>query len=206
MRKSGFFALALAFALLAPPAIGRADSQGDEEALREMADCAKIEKFAERIFCYDHIAIGAWHMMASSRAGIFMSTLSVADHDDRWVRPKLLLACEEKVVLIFINWRHTLEEGLKRTSGKPTITVRLAGGTSETHPWEFAAENRVTYLRGQQADQNAARVEFIGRMIRAGTLTVRVALGPGSEVVAEYKLQGLADAIKPLRDSCGLGS
>ena len=206
MRKSGFFALALAFALLAPPAFGRADSQGDEEALRVMADCAKIEKFAERIPCYDDIAIGVWHMMASSRAGIFMSTLSVSDHDDKWVRPKLLLACEEKVVLVFINWRHTLEEGLKRTSGTPTITVRLAGGTSETHPWEFAAENRVTYLRGQQADQNAARVEFIGRMIRAGTLTVRVALGPGSEVVAEYKLQGLADAIKPLRDSCGLSS
>ena len=70
----------------------------------------------------------------------------------------------------------------------------------------FAAENRVTYPQGQHADQNAARVDFIGRMIQAGNLTVRVALGQGSEVVAEYNLRGLADAIKPLRDSCGLTS
>lgn len=206
MKKTSFFAFALAFAVAAQLANGPAASQGDEDALREMANCAKIESLRERIACYNDIAIGAWHMMVSSKGGVFMSTLSVADHDDRFVRPKLLLACDEKVVLVFINWRHYLEDLFKRGTGNPTVTVQLAEGGFESFPWEFAAANRITYLRGQRSDQNAARVEFIGRMIRAGTITVRVALGQGTPVVAEYKLRGLDNAIKPLRDSCGLSS
>ena len=152
----------------------RAASKGDDEALRTMAFCAKIESLQERMPCYNDLSIGTWHMMVSTRGGVYMSTLSVASHQDRFVRPKLLLACDDKTVLVFINWRDALESALKGAAANPIITVKFDGGSFESSAWEFAAGNRITYLRGQTAGSNAARLRFINRLIRAQSLTVRV--------------------------------
>ena len=52
-----------------------------------------------------------------SQGGVFMSTPSVAVHDEVFVRPK-------QVFLVFINWRDVLE-AFKRSPGNPVVTVKF---------------------------------------------------------------------------------
>ncbi|SOC51452.1 type VI secretion system protein VasI [Chromohalobacter canadensis] len=178
---------------------------------REIAKCAEKESDAARLICYDKLAeslgvdepvttstkgSGEWSV-TTRRSLIDDSTnvyLSVQSEETvrsgyNTVRPSLHVRCKENTTNVFLTWNLYL--GLDETR----MLTRFDKAKATTKTWSISTDNKAVFVRGSD-------IGFAKRMMRHEKLLTQITPYGESPVVATFKIGGLSEAIKPLRNAC----
>lgn len=185
-------------------------------ASADPSTCATIDADLDRLACYDREvgrtpkvveaeSHGEWEVEVSKSA--FEDTTEVyvglaptenvpCDIVGSGNDTRLILRCSENATSIFIATSNChLVSG---HGGNGRVDVRLDSEPSFQSNMDESTDNKALGLwSGGEA------IPFIKRMIGKETMLVRFSAYNQSPVTAEFKIAGLEEALKPLRESCG---
>lgn len=180
----------------------------------QMAECGLKKNNVERLECYDNLAenIGATHPTVSSTesSGKWTTNKEVSPLDDSvnyylsvesdqpisnryggTVTPVLTIRCKENTTAISIWWGVFL--GIDSTS----VTYRIDDEKAHTSQWSISTKREHTgKWRGSTS------IPFIKKLFGRKTLLLQVTPYGENSVLTNFKISGLKDAIKPLRNTC----
>lgn len=101
----------------------------------------------------------------------------------------LVLRCSGGSTEVYIGWRDYL-------GSEAYVTSRIGEEDARTREWSVSTNKTATFYPGDDSS-------FILRLLRAETFAARVIPYNENRVTAVWKLDGLEDAIVPLREACG---
>lgn len=104
--------------------------------------------------------------------------------------PSLVIRCKSNTTNVFIAW-------LDRMSYRDTmpVTTRLDSEKAQTLDWSLSTNNEATFFPGKD-------YVFAKKMIDHSELIARTTPRGENPVTAYFDLDGLPEAIKPLREAC----
>lgn len=197
------YVIAAALCLLVPGAPTRA----------EIARCLTIENSLDRLACYDEEAGYAPEVQEETTGNgdwrVRTETSKIDDSDNVWVSlssqeqtscpyksgsHSIHIACRENSTNLWIHFGDCFMSSIQ---GKGRVTYRLDSEKAQTQQFRESNNNMALGLwSGGQA------IPFIKKMIGHDRLIVRATPFSDSTVTAEYRISGLDEAVKPLREAC----
>ncbi len=176
---------------------------------QSIQECAKIESDADRLSCFDSLAESeplqeieeGWIVdqdedpLDDSRR---VTLVNVSEQgESRFGRPiVLVLRCSGNSTEIYINWQDYLG------SDNVRVTHRIGSDDAESLVWSLSTSNEATFyprseqellLRMIEIEQSSSGQKFVARTTPYNE----------SPTTAIWNLDGLAEAIVPLREACG---
>ena len=188
-----------------------AAAQTDEDLQTELAKCAVEEGQLTRLACYDAIAesIGVDGPQPGPASGATVGEWLLQDEvnpidDSRTVtlilvagegassfnRPiALILRCGSGETQVYINWNDYLGSSAR-------VTYRVGSLDAETRSWGLSTDSQATFYPRDEVD-------FINSLMGASSFIAQVTPYNESPKTAIFDTAGLAEAIVPLRETCG---
>ncbi len=105
------------------------------------------------------------------------------------VTPKLIIRCKEGKTNAYITW--DLYLGLDST----TMLTRLDKEAAVTKSWSISTDNKAVFVSGSD-------IAFAKQLMEHQALLAQITPYGESPVMANFELEGLTEAIKPLREEC----
>lgn len=105
--------------------------------------------------------------------------------------PLLMLRCERGKLSVFINWIDHL--GIVAAD----VSAQLGAAPAERQKWKHATSNRATFYPG-----NAKK--FVRSLLAVDRFTAEITPQREATISAVFLLQGLADALTPLKAACDI--
>ena len=105
------------------------------------------------------------------------------------VTPSLVIRCSEAETNVFIGWKVYL--GLDQTE----ILTRFDSTQAQTKTWSISTDHKAAFVQGSD-------VAFAKKMMNHGKLLAQVTPYAEVPVTATFNIEGLREAIKPLRNAC----
>jgi type VI secretion system protein VasI len=184
---------------------------GQTNLTQEIAKCAAIASDLERLVCFDALArtqgldrpqsravplaeVGSWQVrdqvnpLDDTRTVdlALVATGGAAAGD----RPAILnLRCQSGETEVYINWRTHLGSGAQ-------VATRIGAAEVDRRQWSTSSNQQATFYPRNDA------VAFIKALMAADRLVAQVAPSAGNPITAAFDTDGLANAVKPLRQSC----
>ena len=180
------------------------------------ARCAVITDPEHRLRCYDVLRkgpdssqgenqpaqsagrrIGNWIVIEerTNLAGDSKPVLLVlAAHEGRSLSgkaPLLILRCQRGNLDVYINWIDYLGPV------PADVSTQLGAGSAERKTWKHSTDNRATFYPGN-------KTKLVKSLLTVDRFSAQVTPFRQSPITAVFELQGLADALAPLRSACGL--
>lgn len=177
---------------------------------KEVAKCAAVSNDINRLECYDNLAksnkLAPNSNIKSANKGDWKVNIDVNPLDDsktvilsiysnenirtgfRNQKIPLIIRCKSNTTDLYINWANYL--GLDSTN----VTTRIDKDNAITEKWVLSTDNKATFAR------NA--ISLAKRMLQGSTLIAQTTPYSESPVMVTFNLDGLQEAIKPLRETC----
>jgi type VI secretion system protein VasI len=181
-----------------------------EDALGE---CAAITGSFKRLDCYDALAgefrptqsegetapAGAWKVEQldsgiSGVANVYLVVKAVEkiQGDDGEVRPTLVVRCEDNNTAVMFHFARFIDHS------RAEAAMRIDDGEITGASLKMSASGKAFgYWRGDRA------IPFIKRLLGGKRLLVEVAPFGARPVLAEFPIEGVDEAVAPLRKACG---
>ena len=184
----------------------------EELIIKDIEKCASISSITSRIICYDDLALslnlvkskdktikskGKW-ILNEEKSPIDDSvnvTLYVESNEpitDKYRKkqtPTLILRCSENTTNAFINW------GMFLGSDYADVLVRLDKEKAKTSSWLISTNHESIFAK--------KNISFIKKLMKHETLLTQITPYGENPVMTTFDIQGLKEAIKPLRKACG---
>lgn len=178
-----------------------------------IARCLTIGNSLDRLACYDQeagygpevreeaIGTGDWRVRSETSkiddtTNVWVSLLS----EDQTSCPyksgnhSIHMACRENSTNLWIHFGDCFMSSIQ---GKGRVTYRLDSDKAQTQNFRESNNNMALGLwSGGQA------IPFIKKMMGHDRLIVRATPFSDSTVTAEYRISGLEEAVRPLREAC----
>ena len=103
----------------------------------------------------------------------------------------LVLRCSSGETEAYINWHDYLGN-----DDTVSVTSRIGSGDAKTSAWGNSTDNQGTFFR------DGGTRQFIGSLMEADSFVARTTPYNESPVTAVWDLDGLAEAVMPLREAC----
>lgn len=100
----------------------------------------------------------------------------------------LVARCSSNKTDIYINWNDYL-------GSEAQVLTRVGTNTAETANWSMSTDSKGTFHRNPE--------NFIRELLETNKLVAQTTPYGESPVTAIFNLEGIANAIKPLRETCG---
>lgn len=177
----------------------------------DMADaCARIDNNDQRLLCYDLLfrksvstsTVSQWEVKQEKSKiddseNVYMSVDSLEIHSRSFGQPdhlRLMIFCRERRTDVFIQFAG---EYMSDIQGGGRTTFRL--DKNKAFEMNLIASTSHKAL-GLPTSEN---LKFVKSLFGGKNLFVRAAPYNQSAVSADFPVQGLEEAIKPLRSACG---
>ena len=178
---------------------------------KELAKCATIEGELARLDCFDHLTdragltkkakketikgSGKWKVSTEKNpiddSVTAVAALTADSGASKWNHPiTLILRCQSKKSDAFINWDSYLG------SDQISTLVRIDNEEAKTTEWNLSTDHNAAFYPG-----NAA-LDFITSLSKAKKLVAQVTPYSESPITAIFDLNGILNAVKPLKDAC----
>lgn len=105
------------------------------------------------------------------------------------VTPLLFVRCSEAKTNVYVSWDIYL--GLEQTE----MLIRFDRAPAQTKTWSISTDSKAVFVRGGD-------VNFAKKMMHHGKLLAQITPYGESPVTAVFNIEGLKEAIKPLRRAC----
>jgi len=177
-----------------------------------LADCAAIAGSFKRLDCYDALAreygpnqaesatgpTGKWkveHRQSgiSGAADVYMVVKAVEkiQGEDGQVRPVLVVRCENKITAVIFNFARFIEQS------RAEIALRIDDGEVVAASLKMSASGKAFgFWQGDEA------IPFVKGLLGGKRLLVEVTPFGARPVLAEFPVEGLDEAVAPLRKAC----
>lgn len=175
--------------------------------------CAAIAGSFKRLDCYDALAreygatqskgettsAGAWKVEQldsgiSGAANVYLVVKAVEkiQGDDGEVRPTLVVRCEDNITAVIFHFARFIDHSRAESA------MRIDDGVVMGASLKMSGSGKAFgYWRGDQA------IPFIKSLLGGKRLLVEVAPFNARAVLAEFPIEGVDEAVKPLRKACG---
>jgi len=181
-----------------------------EDALGE---CAAVAGSFKRLDCYDALAreygpeqsdtapatAGNWKVEQrdtgiSGAADVYMVVQAIEKipGEDGQVRPVLVVRCENNNTAVIFNFARFIEQS------RAEAALRIDDGEVVAASLKMSASGKAFgFWRGDES------VPFVKRLLGGKRLLVQVTPFGARPVLAEFPVEGLDEAVTPLRKACG---
>lgn len=183
---------------------------------RELAKCAVVKSSVDRLACYDDLAkmrdgsapgsrterVGNWNVTTETSkiddsTNVFMRLVSENTFSDRYGNQRagdIYIVCREHRTDLYIILGGMF---LADSGGFGQVTVRIDRNKARVLYFSASTDHQALGLwRG-------AGVGFIKQMMNGKRVLFEVTPFNESAVTVEFEIDGLDNAIKPLRKACG---
>lgn len=177
---------------------------------KKISICANKPVDKLRLICYDHLAYklglykpepkvttGNWKTFKeqspiddSINVTLSLSSSKKVYSGHETVQPRLFVRCSENKTNVFLNWGLYL--GLNQTD----MLTRFDKSKASTDSWNLSTDNEAVFVQGND-------ISFAKKIMKHEKLLVKITPYNRTPVMATFNISGLAEAIKPLRTSCG---
>jgi len=184
----------------------------------DLSVCATEENNNTRLICYDKIAKNTYQSDRNNSNVISESSLSnslgkwtknesISEIDDTKTvflslsaeknvygsygtsaTPSLILRCSENKTEAFIAW------GIFINLQDTKVSVRLDKEPAKKSFWSLSTDGKATFVNNS--------INFIKELAKHKKLTVQVTPYSSGSVVTTFALDGIENAIKPIRETC----
>jgi type VI secretion system protein VasI len=202
--------------LIAAFTIGGASAEEQQDQSdREIAKCAAIANSIDRLTCFDDLAktnglsepivstasSGEWKVRTETSPiddtkNVFLSLESATEFPDRYSKPKratLLITCRENSTDLFLVFGGMF---MADSGGFGQVTYRIDKKRAKTKEFTESTNHEALGL------WNGSGIPLAKELIGSTTLTIRATPFNESALTVEFSTTGLAEAIRPLRQSC----
>lgn len=184
----------------------------DKSLETEFAICANKSEMADRLICYDTLAskrdllnktessnsdTGNWVVDVETSPiddskTVFMSNLATDSSrvGYRDVRPSVHLRCQEGQLDFYISWNVFIG------TDSALVTMRFGKNDAYDESWSISTNNKATFARHPDI-----KLRFLEK---ADTFLARVTPYSENPILAEFDIEGLSEAAKPLKQACGI--
>lgn len=176
---------------------------------KEYAKCAVIKGDLARLECFDGLAKdkkldgrqvqptkidgkGKWKVSVDinpiddSKTVTLM--LTADSGKNRWGESVFLIArCKSNLTDLYIGWNYHL-------GGEADVLTRTGENKAHTSRWHLSTDKKATF--------HPKPIPFLKEMLESTKLVAQVTPYNESPVTAIFDIQGLENAIKPLRETC----
>ncbi|MHC4709060.1 MAG: type VI secretion system-associated protein TagO [Planctomycetota bacterium] len=178
---------------------------------QEVAKCAAISNDLERLVCYDELAraqgfdrqqarsvptggVGAWEIRdqvnpLDDTRTVNLALVSTSGGSTAGRPVILVLRCESGETEVYVNWRVRVASGAQ-------VATRIGTDEVERRRWSLSSNQQATFYPSNDVD-------FIRALMTADRFVAQVTLYSGNPVTAIFDTQGIDNAVRPLRQSCG---
>lgn len=181
----------------------------------DIKDCAKTENDLDRLSCYDKIsgrtpiytppaeASGKWEVSTATskltddkNVTLFLTSEEVVNCGwNRGDKIGLVIRCNEKKTSMYFNTRCHMTSSEYNDYGD--VTYRLDSDKARTVGMTESTDNKAIGLWS-----GGKSIPVIKQMLTKNEMVVRMTPYGESPFTATFKIAGLADAIKPVREEC----
>ncbi|WP_075180167.1 type VI secretion system-associated protein TagO [Neptunomonas phycophila] len=177
---------------------------------KEYAKCAVIDGDLARLECFDGLAKvkkldgrqaqptridgkGKWNVSVDINPVDDSKTVTlVLDADSgrsRWGKSVFLVVrCKSNSTDLYIGWNDYL-------GSEADVLTRVGDNKALTSRWSMSTDSKATF--------HPKPIPFLKKMLQSTKLVAQVTPYNESPVTAIFNTQGLENAIKPLRETCG---
>jgi type VI secretion system protein VasI len=176
---------------------------------KEYAKCAVIKGDLARLECFDGLAKdkkldgrqvqpmhidgkGKWKVSIDINPIDDSKTVTLALTADsgknRWGESVFLVArCKSNSTDLYIGWNYYL-------GGEADVLTRIGENKAHTSSWDLSTDSKATF--------HPKPIPFLKEMLQSTKLVAQVTPYNENPVTAIFAIQGLENAIKPLRETC----
>ncbi|CAA6811184.1 MAG: Type VI secretion system protein VasI [uncultured Sulfurovum sp.] len=180
-------------------------------AKKDIAICVNKNNDAERLICFDNIAkslkVNEPKKEVIEDKGKWVTTIETSAIDDSQKvtllleaetpiqgnynssTPALILRCSENRTEAYISW------GVYLGIGTTKVLTRLDKSKARTKTWGMSTDNKATFVPG-------SNTTFIKSLMGHEKLLIQTTPYGANSVMTTFQLNGLNDAVKPLRKAC----
>lgn len=177
---------------------------------KQIASCAAITSHLERLECYDQLArkhslnqpqskpvsttgVGKWRTRDTTNpiddSRTVVLTLAADGQRSRFGEEiRLVLRCQSNETEVYINWNDFL-------GSEAMVTTRIGAAKATTSRWGLSTDKKASFYPDNP-------VTLIQALLDQSTFVAQVTPYAESPVTATFDLTGLAEAVKPLRQTC----
>ena len=177
---------------------------------KHIAKCAATKGDLARLECYDAMArmnnlsgpqpaastpsgVGKWSVSDTTNpiddSRTVVAHLVSSTGRGRFGEPiNLVIRCQSNRTDMYIDWKSYL--GLDSTS----VIFRIGSTPAKTQRWGLSTDNQATFHPGA--------IQAIKEMLEHGSVVAQVTPYNESPVTAQFEIEGIANAIKPVRETC----
>lgn len=182
-------------------------------AKAEIERCTKIVNSLDRLACYDEesgftpavaeevVGSGDWRVRVETSKiddskNVFLSLYSEEQTNCPYKssRHSIHMACRENETNMWVIFGECFMSSIQ---GKGQVTYRLDSEKAATRGFRESNDNMALGLWS-----GGTAIPFIKNMIGHDRMIVRATPFSDSAVTGEYKIAGLEEAVKPLREAC----
>ena len=183
------------------------------QTIEEGKECGAVKDTAKRLLCYDLvfkttqsnvpiIGKGSWDVSIDKSKlddskSVFLFLDSIDLHTDRYGSEKslnIIIRCKENSTALYISFA---DQFMSDLNGGDIVTYRI--DKQKAKKKTFSASNNSAFLGLWNGGRS---IPFIKELISGKELYVVATPHSSSAVSGAFKIEGLREAIKPLREAC----